>query len=144
MPINLIKINLFQIMKYIIKTTNLENLPDTRPLIAMDQNGEFFYEGKSTEPSYIGLKFTSTGNSTISLSNVGGNMPDMKYSLDDGKTWTQWDYSSISLSNGQSVIMKGDNPNGFSGGSSKYSTFVMTGSLAASGNIMSLIDNGLC
>ena len=51
--------------------------------------------------SYQGLKFTSTGNSTIAMSK-NGSAPtvDLKYSLDDGETWTQWDFSAISLTDG--------------------------------------------
>ena len=93
---------------------------------------------------YTGLKFTSTGNSTISMTNNGGNTPDMKYSLDGGQNWTQWDYSSISLADGETICFKGNNTTGFSSSSSKYSLFSMTGSLAGSGNIMSLIDDGAC
>lgn len=116
-------------------------------LFNVEKNKEIKVEnGKANiiKVPYKGLKFTSTGNSTISLSNSGDNVPDMKYSLDDGETWTQWDYSSISLSNGEIVLFKGNNPDGFSTSDSKYSKFIMTGSLAANGNIMSLIDNGLC
>ena len=90
------------------------------------------------------LKFTAnTAGSTIALSNNGGNAPDIKYSR-DGVNWTQWDYSAITLTNaGDYVYMKGDNSQGFSSSSSN-SRFVMTGSIAGSGNIMSLIDNGNC
>ena len=53
------------------------------------KDGKLVPESKSEpEPSYSGLKFKSTGDSTISLSNNGGNAPDMKYSLDGGETWT--------------------------------------------------------
>ena len=94
--------------------------------------------------SYPGLKFTSTGNSTIAMSK-NGSAPtvDLKYSLDDGETWTQWDFSEISLSDGQSVCFKGLNTT-FATGVSVYNKFVMTGSIAASGNIMSIIDDGAC
>jgi hypothetical protein len=33
-------------MKHIIKVEVLENLPETRPLVAMDRNKKFFVEGK--------------------------------------------------------------------------------------------------
>ena len=94
--------------------------------------------------SYPGLKFTSTGNSTIAISKVkSAPTVDLKYSLDDGETWTQWDFSEISLSDGQSVCFKGLNTN-FATSTSAYNKFVMTGSIAASGNIMSIIDDGVC
>ena len=84
------------------------------------------------------LRFVSTGNSTISLNNK--TSPDIKYSLDGGETWEQWDYSAINLSDGQTVYMKGNNPNGFSSNTSAYNTFQITGSIAAHGNIMYLLD----
>ena len=95
---------------------------------------------------YKGLRFKSNGSTTISLTNNGGNAPDIKYSLDGGETWTQWNYNSISLANGQIICFKGNNPNGFSTSSSIYSKFVFGGSgtIEAYGNIMSLIDDGLC
>ena len=94
--------------------------------------------------SYPGLKFTSTGNSTIAISKVkSAPTVDLKYSLDDGKTWTQWDFSEISLSDGQSVCFKGQNTT-FATSTYDYNKFVMTGTIAASGNIMSIIDDGAC
>lgn len=91
------------------------------------------------------MKFTAnTVGSTIALSNNNGNAPDIKYSR-DGINWTQWDYSAITLTNaGDYIYVKGDNSQGFSSSSSKYSRFTMSGSIAGSGNIMSLIDNGEC
>ena len=95
---------------------------------------------------YKGLKFKSHGQTTIALTNFMGNTPDIKYSLDYGDTWIQWDYSSISLNDDDIIYFKGNNPNGFSTSSSKYSKFVFggNGTIEAYGNIMSLIDDGLC
>ena len=92
------------------------------------------------------LYFKSNGPTTISLSNFGDNAPDIKYSLDGGDTWTWWDYSSISLNDGQEIYFKGNNPNGFSTSYSKYSQFVFggNGTIEAYGNTMSLIDDGAC
>ena len=96
------------------------------------------------EGEFIGLKFTSTGNSTVALAQQGSAPTvDLKYSLDNGKTWTQWNFSAISLSDGQSVCFKGLNTT-FATGESDYNNFVMTGSISASGNIMSIIDDGAC
>ena len=104
--------------------------------------------------SYPGLKFTSKGSSTVSMKKgVSGsgsttNAPkvELKYSLDNGKTWTQWDFSSISLKDGQTVCFKGKNTNfgSYFAGAFHKNYFVMTGSIAASGNIMSIIDDGAC
>ena len=93
---------------------------------------------------YKGLKFTSTGNSTVALAQIGSAPTvDLKYSLDDGETWTQWDFSAISLIDGQSVCFKGLNTT-FATSANDYNKFVMTGSIAARGNIMSIIDDGVC
>ena len=90
------------------------------------------------------LKFTSTGNSTVALTQIGSAPTvDLKYSLDDGETWTQWDFSAISLSDGQSVCFKGLNTT-FATSPNDYNKFVMTGSIAASGNIMSIIYGDAC
>jgi len=43
---------------------------------------------------------------------------------------------------GDKVYFKGDNPNGVTESSSSCYKFSLSGSVAASGNIMSLIDNG--
>ena len=93
---------------------------------------------------YKGLKFTSTGNSTVALAQIGSAPTvDLEYSLNDGETWTQWDFSAISLSDGQSVCFKGLNTT-FATSANDYNKFVMTGSIAARGNIMSIIDDGVC
>ena len=93
---------------------------------------------------YDGLKMTSTGNSTVALAQAGtAPNVDLKYSLNDGLTWTQWDKSAISLGNGDSVCFKGQNTQ-FATTADDYNKFVMTGSIAASGNIMSIIDDGAC
>ena len=86
------------------------------------------------------LTFTALeDNSTIALANYGGNAPNVEYSL-DGVNWTTWDYSAITLAKNQKVYMRGDNSNGFSSSyNSTYSKYRMTGKIAASGNIMSLL-----
>lgn len=96
--------------------------------------------------SYDGLKFKSNGSTTISLHN--GNSPDIKYSLNRGYTWEQWNYAAINLSDGDMVYFKGNNPNGFTktAGYQTANMFVISGNgtIEASGNIMSLIDDGEC
>jgi len=74
--------------------------------------------------------------------------PVIEYSLNDGE-WTAWNMSAIEMKAGDVVKMKGNNPHGF-GGSTKYlgskrvinslAFEIKTGQIAASGNIMSLID----
>jgi hypothetical protein len=88
------------------------------------------------------------------LSNNSGIDPvTLKYST-DGTTWTSWTYNSqqdsgstvytfdtINVAEGDTVYFKGDNSTGIGYGTSETGnpTFVLTGSMAASGNIMSLL-----
>lgn len=88
-------------------------------------------------PDY--LKFTATQNgSTVGIVNTS-NQPDIQVNV-NGTGWQDWDYSTIDLDNGEWVKMRGDNPLGFSRVFNQYSTFAVTGSVAGSGNIMTLID----
>ena len=84
--------------------------------------------------------------------NGADNNPDMQYSTDEGATWNKWNANdTIILSTiGYKVYVRGNNPNGLShvpGASSlddlsvlDCTYFKMTGSIAASGSVMSLID----
>ena len=85
------------------------------------------------------LKFTSKGGSTLGITNNGGNTPNLEYST-DGENWIEWDYSTLAINDGESVYLRGDNPNGFSSSASVYSNFVMTGSLTCKGNVMHLLN----
>ena len=88
------------------------------------------------------LKFVATqANSSVGIVNNGtGQAPNIEISTDGGVTWTTWDYSTIPLNSGGSVLMRGMNPEGFSKSNNQYSTFTTTGSIGVYGNIMSLID----
>lgn len=97
------------------------------------------------------LTFTATGSVTLGIENKNGNAPSVEYTLDDGATWTTWDYTAINLTDGQKVRLRGSNPTGFSNPGNDettsiynipYSIFTTSGSgtLAASGYLMSLID----
>ena len=88
------------------------------------------------------LTFTAEEDgSSFGITHVSGNNPDVQYSLDDGETWTALEGKiTITLAHkGDKALLKGDNPKGFSSGR-QYSTFKMTGKIAASGSVMSLID----
>lgn len=64
---------------------------------------------------YNGLKFTSAGNTVFSIAKVNNYSPniDMKYSVDNGKSWTALSYGTeISVNNGQQICFKGNNPTG--------------------------------
>ena len=74
-------------------------------------------------------------NSTVSL--LTNTSPDLMYSLNE-TAWTQWDYSTIQLNNGDRLYLKG-NSNGFSTSSSKYNNFSIKGKIELGGNIISLL-----
>ena len=94
-----------------------------------------------TGPDY--LCFTAnTGGSTIRMQEFGatGFTPLIYVSTDDKQTWTQWDLSAITLANaGDKVYMKGTNDRLAAHGSADWE-FNMTGSIAASGDLTTLLD----
>lgn len=65
-------------MKHIIKVEVLENLPATRPLIAMDANREFFVQQKAPVPPNDEFWYT-TYNNLILPENIGS----FKYNGED-------------------------------------------------------------
>ncbi len=88
------------------------------------------------------LTFTAEADSSaFGIHNVKGNDPDVQYSLDDGKTWTKLKNDTlIPLPNKKKALLRGHNPQGISSGDISFTRFVMTGRIAASGSVMSLID----
>lgn len=90
--------------------------------------------------SYSYLTFTSTGGNTLAFDNSEGVNPSLEYST-DGSTWQSWDYSALTIYNGQSVYIRGNNPNGLNR-TNLYGSFVIggNGTVACSGNIMHLLD----
>ncbi len=89
------------------------------------------------------LTFTAEEDgSTFGIVN-GRNSPNVLYSLDGGKIWTFLaEGDTVRLAHkGDKALLKGNNPHGFSQNYSEYqSSFKMTGKIAASGSVMSLID----
>ncbi len=95
------------------------------------------------------LTFTAEADSSsFGIHNVGGNDPDVQYSLDNGETWTKLTNDTLIrlVRKGDKALLKGLNPKGFSPneldllGETPLTSFVMTGRIAASGSVMSLID----
>ena len=89
------------------------------------------------------LCFTSTGDSTVKLTQQGNpydgsDLKTIQYKLNDND-WQDWDLNEISLSDGDKMYLRGDAIL-LSESRNTYKKFVMTGSISASGNIMSLID----
>lgn len=93
------------------------------------------------------LCFTSTGNSTVMLEQSGYETAATKgkvfqYKINNGQ-WKNWNWSKVSLSNGDKMYIKSDDTKPMSEFLTNYTWykyFVMTGSIAASGNIMSLLN----
>lgn len=90
------------------------------------------------------LKFVSTGNATLALTNNTGKTINIEYSI-DRNTWAP--LTSTPVSYNGSIYVRGKNPGGLSlvgltnAQQSKCIKFVMSGSNASvKGNIMSLID----
>ena len=94
------------------------------------------------------LYFTAeAAGSSVWYENSGGNSPDVQYSIDGGKTWRPLEAGvKVTLENvGDTAYFKGNNPKGFShisgdDGSLQYTSFGMSGAIAAGGSVMSLID----
>ena len=115
-------------------------------LLLVDVNGKTWHTGcygaqLGPEPEY--LCFTSTGDSTVRMDQKG--TPDtsankvIQYKLNDGE-WQTWDLSAISLTDGDKMYIKADDEIPISESEEIHKEFVMTGSIAASGNIMSLLN----
>ena len=99
--------------------------------------------GPEPEPEKPYLCFTSTGNSTISMKQTGTPNKSankvIQYKLNDGQ-WQNWNLTAVTLSDGDKMYVKSDDTIPISESNSIYKNFVMTGSIAASGNIMSLLN----
>ena len=80
-------------------------------------------------------------NSDLSDDHIGDDV-DVQYSLDNGRTWQQLTPSLATTvvlpKKGDKALLRGSNPSSFSS-MDDYYTFVMTGSIAASGSVMSLL-----
>ena len=94
------------------------------------------------------LCFTAEqANSTVGMMNyrtdASIDTPVLYYSRDK-VMWSQWDYSPITLANvGDKLYIYGNNPSGIGIDVNNYSTFQITGSVAASGDATTLItQNG--
>ena len=83
------------------------------------------------------FRLTSNQNgSTVDLGTYQGEGHDnitLEYTVDEGVNWTEWDLTTISLDEGESVCFRGIQ------NVVTNNVFVLTGNFSASGNIMSLI-----
>jgi len=93
---------------------------------------------------YDGLCFTAVdANSTVAYTLNDGLTGNGIKTSTDGTTWSAWDGTAITLTNaGDKLYVKGNNASGLSTSGTKYLQFAMTGKVAGSGNINSLLDDG--
>ena len=96
---------------------------------------------KPTPVEFGGLKFTALEAGEIGMSHNGTNAtttkPSLSYSKNGGE-WVEWDYTNIPVVKDDFIYFKGVNDR-IGSSTSNYSTFTMTGKIASSGNIMSLL-----
>ena len=98
--------------------------------------------GIKIQDNYYPSEADSTSIDTLRKNNT----PDVQYSLDRGKSWTALPTDTLIRlkRKGDKALLRGNNPKGFSKIDTigtAYTHFVMTGRIAASGSVMSLIDN---
>ena len=98
---------------------------------------------------YKGLKFTAnTAGSTIKLQK-SGSAPTvyLTVSYNEGQTWSSYTVGNVlTMTNaGDTICFKAASgrTNRFASGTSSYHRFVVTGSINASGNIMSLVSESM-
>ncbi|MBO7608255.1 MAG: leucine-rich repeat protein [Paludibacteraceae bacterium] len=72
------------------------------------------------------------------------NPPSIQYSLDDGQTWTEFQFPKdepvVLAKKGDKAMLRGQNDRGISPQYGHYVQFVMTGAIAASGSVNTLVD----
>ena len=121
----------------------------SKSLIMLLATALFFMTGckKDNNPqdnAFKGLCFTAReAGSTLGITPNGTLTADIEYST-DGVNWIPFvaGNTEVAFANvGDVVCLRGENPNGLSQDEANYMQFRMTGALAASGSIMSLIDN---
>ena len=105
--------------------------------------GESGGGGVTPEPEQDYLCFTSTGDSTVEMQqngtpNTSANKV-IQYKLNNGQ-WQTWDLSTVTLHDGDKMYLKSADEIPMSESYEIYKQFTITGSIAASGNIMSLLN----
>ncbi len=91
--------------------------------------------------NYLTFK-AGENNASFCYVNKGGNHPDVQYSSDNGTSWKAlMENDTIVLKKkGDKILLRGNNPEGFSHAWDQFSQFCMNGAIEASGSIMTLID----
>ena len=94
---------------------------------------------KNIENQYVAI--TANENSTFALTYKAlGISVDLQYSKDK-TNWSSYS-NEISINQGQTLYLKGNNPDGWSQSRRVYSYLSITGSVSINGNVMGLLDNG--
>ena len=114
------------------------DLPDPKP----DPKPDPSPEQPIPEQDY--LCFTSTGDSTISMTQEGtptdiSNGKVIQYKINNSE-WQTWDLSTITLVDKDKMYVKSDDTIPMGESYSIYKHFIMNGSISASGNVMSLLN----
>ena len=86
------------------------------------------------------VKITANADSVLTRFNVGGNNPNLQYST-NGIIWLNY-LGQIVIKKGSSILLRGDNLNGFNTDTNKYTNIELLGDVSLSGNVMGLLDNG--
>ena len=89
---------------------------------------------------YQCVLLTANADSALVLDNSGGNNPNLQYST-DCKSWSTYS-SELNINQGQTLYLKGNNPDGWSTSNTNYSYLSITGDVSISGDVMALLDNG--
>ena len=119
---------------------------------ASTQSGGYLTFTAEADNSTFGISYTAqrpiksssyrAGELSETVDTMAANSLDAQYSLDNGQTWINFvNEETITLAKkGDKALLRGDNQ--VSGFSTFYRRvhFVMTGSISASGSVMSLID----
>ena len=92
-------------------------------------------------PDHACVTFTSSSTNTLSMTCNGTAAPVLYYST-NGTTWTQWNYSALTISAGHPVFMYGNNPSSFSSSADNYAQFSIggTGKVSCTGDLTTFID----
>ncbi|MBQ0085192.1 MAG: leucine-rich repeat protein [Prevotella sp.] len=104
-----------------------------------------------TSPAYLCIKAEEAGAKVQLKKNGSPAAVTIEYSRDGGANWTTVDFSTVETTGDITLTNVGDKVyfrnNGtsatFSQSADNYYQFVMSGNVAASGNVMSLIDNNM-
>ena len=114
-------------------------------MLEVYSNNDTWGQVSITQPTIPYVGFTATAdNSSIRMVYGGtlvGCIPNLQYSY-DGQSWKKLEEgTNYNVEKGQTIYMRGHNPDGVSRRFDGYSYFDMKGSFEGSGDIMTLVDS---